>query len=46
MENVAAVYSGYGERPDQGAITSRGNEYLNTSFPELDFVKKATIVTE
>ncbi|MFO0429574.1 MAG: peptidylprolyl isomerase [Planctomyces sp.] len=46
MQNVDAIYSGYGERPDQGAITSRGNEYLNGSFPNLDFVKKATILSE
>jgi peptidyl-prolyl cis-trans isomerase A (cyclophilin A) len=44
MQNVDAIYSGYGERPDQGAITSRGNEYLNASFPNLDHVIKATIL--
>ena len=44
MQNVDAIYSGYGERPDQGAIQSSGNEYLKSSFPNLDYVKKATIV--
>ncbi|MCA9034063.1 MAG: peptidylprolyl isomerase [Planctomycetaceae bacterium] len=44
MENVDAIYSGYGEKPDQGRIQSSGNEYLKGSFPNLDYVKKATII--
>ena len=43
MQNVDAIYSGYGERPDQGAIQSTGNSYLKGSFPELDYIRKATI---
>ena len=46
MQNVDSIYSGYGERPNQGAIESRGNEYLNSSFPDLDYVSKATIIEE
>jgi peptidyl-prolyl cis-trans isomerase A (cyclophilin A) len=46
MQNVDSIYSGYGERPNQGAIESRGNEYLNSSFPELDYVTKATVIEE
>ena len=30
--------------PDQRRILTQGNEYLEKEFPQLDFVKKATIV--
>jgi peptidyl-prolyl cis-trans isomerase A (cyclophilin A) len=32
------------KEPDQRRILSQGNEYLQKEFPQLDFVKKATIV--
>lgn len=44
MDVVQNLYSGYGERPDQGAITSQGKAYLEKSFPNLDSIKSATIV--
>lgn len=44
MQNVDAIYSAYGESPDQGAIQNSGNEYLKASFPNLDYVTKASIV--
>lgn len=43
MEVVDALHSGYGESPDQGQIQARGNEYLESEFPELDYVVQATI---
>lgn len=46
MENVDAINPKYGESPDQGSIKSSGNAYLQQSFPELDFVKKMSIVSE
>jgi peptidyl-prolyl cis-trans isomerase A (cyclophilin A) len=43
MSVVQQIYSGYGESPEQGAITHQGNAYLNAKFPKLDYIKKATI---
>jgi peptidyl-prolyl cis-trans isomerase A (cyclophilin A) len=49
MNVVDALFSGYGEGaprgrgPDQGRIQREGNAYLVKDFPNLDYVKKATI---
>ncbi len=45
MDVVQQIYSGYGEAPDQGAITSQGKAYLDKSFPKIDSIKSATIIT-
>lgn len=44
MDVVDRITAQYGESPDQGAITAQGNAYLKSNFPNLDFIKKATIV--
>jgi peptidyl-prolyl cis-trans isomerase A (cyclophilin A) len=50
MEVVDALYAGYGEGapqgrgPNQGRIQSEGNAYLMRDFPQLDYVKEATIL--
>ncbi len=44
MEVVDKINAKYRERPNQGAIQEEGNAYLNENFPDLDFIKKATIV--
>jgi len=44
MEVVDSFYKGYGESPNQGLIQSKGNAYLDSSFPKLDGVKHAEIV--
>ncbi|GAB4151529.1 MAG: hypothetical protein Tsb009_26950 [Planctomycetaceae bacterium] len=46
MNVVDALYSGYGEQPNQGQIAQVGNSYLRDHFPQLDFIKKATIISE
>lgn len=46
MEAVEKLYSGYGERPDQGRIAAEGNAYLDAEFPELDGIKTARIISE
>ena len=46
MENVDAINPMYGESPQQPSIESGGNTYLQERFPELDYVKKMSIVSE
>jgi len=50
MDVVDNFFNSYGEMapaggqgPDPGQIGTQGNEYLQSHFPRLDFVKKATI---
>jgi peptidyl-prolyl cis-trans isomerase A (cyclophilin A) len=43
MDIVDKIYSGYGERPDQGRITKEGAAYLKANFPEMDLIGKAFI---
>jgi peptidyl-prolyl cis-trans isomerase A (cyclophilin A) len=45
MDVVQKLYSGYGERPDQGSITSEGKAYLDKNFPNIDRIQSATIIT-
>ena len=33
-----------GEKPNQGEIQSKGNAYLNSSFPDLSKIVKATVL--
>lgn len=44
MDVVQKINSEYGERPQQGMITREGNEYLKKNFPNMDFIKTATLV--
>lgn len=41
MNVIERLHSGYGEGPDQEAITRRGNAYLLERFPDLDYIKTA-----
>ncbi len=43
MDVVSNLYSGYGEQPDQSLIESQGNAYLESSFPNLDYIKTARV---
>ncbi|MCI0568319.1 MAG: peptidylprolyl isomerase [Acidobacteria bacterium] len=50
MTVVDTLYSDYGEGapqgmgPDQGRSQGEGNAYLTKNFPNLDYIKKATIM--
>jgi len=44
MDVVDKIYSGYGERPDQGKITEEGDAYLVKNFPMIDKIKSAKIL--
>lgn len=50
MEIVDKINGEYGEGaprgrgPNQGLIQDKGNEYLKASFPNLDYIKSATLV--
>ena len=50
MDVVESLYSGYGEGapmgrgPSQAKITAQGNRYLREEFPDLDYIKTATLV--
>lgn len=50
MDVVDALYAEYGEGapqgrgPNQGRIQAEGNTYLQRDFPQLDYVKQATIL--
>jgi peptidyl-prolyl cis-trans isomerase A (cyclophilin A) len=44
MDVVDAINGEYGEKPEQGQIQMQGNAYLEKAFPNLDFIKAATIV--
>ena len=43
MDVVDHLYSGYGETPQQPLIQSQGNQYLQSQFPNLDYIKTAKV---
>lgn len=49
MDNVMSLYMDYGDGPpngsgpDQSAIASAGNSYLEQHFPKLDYIKTARV---
>ncbi len=46
MDLVEKIYSGYGERPDQGRITMEGKAYIDKNFPQLDRINSAKLLVE
>jgi peptidyl-prolyl cis-trans isomerase A (cyclophilin A) len=47
MSVVESLYGGYADQPTghQGEITSEGNPYLQRTFPKLDSIRTASIVS-
>jgi peptidyl-prolyl cis-trans isomerase A (cyclophilin A) len=45
MAVVKKIYGGYGEAPDQSAISSQGKSYLDKNFPALDRIISAKVVS-
>jgi peptidyl-prolyl cis-trans isomerase A (cyclophilin A) len=43
MEVVQNLYSGYGQTPQQNLIQLQGNAYLESQFPQLDYIKTARV---
>ena len=44
MDLVDQIYSGYGEKPNQGKIQNKGNEYLDKEFPLLTYISQTSQV--
>jgi len=45
MDVVEKLEKKYGEEPDQGLITTKGNDYLKANFPDLDYIVSARLRT-
>ena len=43
MDVVQNLYSGYGQTPQQDLIQLQGNDYLQSRFPQLDYIKTARV---
>jgi peptidyl-prolyl cis-trans isomerase A (cyclophilin A) len=45
MDLIDKLNAEYGEQPDQGRIEGEGKSYVEKSFPRLDVIKSAVILT-
>ncbi|MEY3457246.1 MAG: hypothetical protein RL215_403 [Planctomycetota bacterium] len=46
MHNVEGINPEYGENPSQQLLEQQGNSYLEQQFPEMDYIKRASFVSE
>lgn len=46
MDVLEAIYSKDGQNPNQGVIQRKGNEYLESAYPNLDYINKATLIKD
>ena len=43
MDVVDSLYAGYGDQPQQNMIERQGNQYLESNWPKLDYIKTARV---
>lgn len=46
MDVVNSINAAHGQTPRQDRIQNEGNAYLKKAFPDLDYIKKATVLVE
>lgn len=46
FQTMKNIYTGYGEKPSQGKIMNRGNEYTKAEFPLMDYMNYCVVVRE
>ena len=46
MDSVRGICDAHGERPDQSRVQTQGNGYLQAEFPDLDYIKSATLLED
>ena len=44
MDVVDILYAGYGEQVQQNMVERQGNQYLESNWPKLDYIKTARVV--
>jgi cyclophilin family peptidyl-prolyl cis-trans isomerase len=45
-QTLSKIYTGYGEGPSQTKIMNRGNLYLESLFPKLDYINSCKVMKE
>jgi len=45
MEVIDRIYADYKEKPDQGQIQQKGNEYLEKTFPKMSYIKSGMFIS-
>jgi hypothetical protein len=43
MDVVQNLFAGYRQTPQQDLIQLQGNDYLQSQFPQLDYIKTARV---
>ena len=46
MNVMDKIYTGYGEKPNQGRIQMDGEKYLKETFPQLSYIKECKLLSD